>query len=106
MHWARDRAAGRFSLERAVELLTRVPADYLGFRDRGVIGVGNRADVVVFDHARLALSPPRLVRDLPAGGKRFLQDATGYRATICAGKVVAENGRLSGEKPGRVARLR
>ena len=48
----------------------------------------------------------RLVRDLPAGGKRFLQDATGYRATIVSGRVVSEGGRLTGEKPGRVARLR
>ena len=106
MHWARDRAAGRFSIERAVELLTRTPAEYLGLRDRGVVAEGKKADLVIFDLAKLALAPPRLVRDLPAGGKRFLQDATGYRATIVSGRVVSEGGRLTGEKPGRVARLR
>ncbi len=106
MHWARDREKQRFSLERAVELLTRAPASFLGFGDRGVLAEGKKGDVVVFDHAKLALAPPRLVRDLPAGGKRFLQDATGYRATIVSGRVVAEGGRLTGEKPGRVARLR
>ena len=106
MHWARDRKKQGFSLERAVELLTRVPAEFLGLRDRGVLAVGKKADVVIFDHGKLALAPPRLVRDLPAGGKRFLQDASGYRATLVSGRVVSEAGRLTGEKPGRVARLR
>jgi N-acyl-D-aspartate/D-glutamate deacylase len=106
MHWARDREKQRFSLERAVELLTRTPAELLGFRDRGVLAPGKRGDVIVFDHAKLALAPPRLVRDLPAGGKRFLQDATGYRATVVRGEIVAQAGRLTGAKPGRVARLR
>lgn len=104
-HWARDRAKDRVSLERAVERMTREPSRYLGLRDRGVLAPGMRADLNVIDHGALRLERPRLVRDLPAGGKRFLQDANGYRATIVRGRTIAENGRLTGERPGRLARL-
>jgi N-acyl-D-aspartate/D-glutamate deacylase len=103
-HWARDRTDGRIPLERAVHLLTARNATYLGLRDRGVVEVGRRADLNVIDHARLALGRPHLVPDLPAGGKRFLQTATGYRATILAGVVTVENDALTGQKPGKVVR--
>jgi N-acyl-D-aspartate/D-glutamate deacylase len=105
MHWVRDRAAGRFSLEHAVELLTRVPAELAGFADRGTLTVGKRADVTVFELDALSLDPPRLVRDLPAGGQRFLQDAHGYRATFVRGQLVSDGGQLTGAYPGRVVRL-
>lgn len=103
-HWARDRTEGRMTLEHAVNLLTARNAAYLGLRDRGTIEVGKRADLNVIDHQKLALGRPHLVPDLPAGGKRFLQSATGYRATLVAGKVTLENDRLTGERPGRVVR--
>jgi N-acyl-D-aspartate/D-glutamate deacylase len=53
-------------------------AAYLGLADRGCIAPGQRADLNLIDPARLALPKPQLVRDLPAGGKRFLQKAQGY----------------------------
>jgi N-acyl-D-aspartate/D-glutamate deacylase len=106
VHWARDRAAGRIPVEAAVRMLTLDGARFLGLRDRGQLKPGLRADLNVLDLPRLGLLRPRLVHDLPGGGKRLLQDAEGYRATLVAGRVVTENGRLTGERPGRLARLR
>lgn len=103
MCWARDRRDG-FPLEKVVAALSARNAAYVGFADRGLVRTGMRADLNVIDHATLALARPRLVRDLPAGGKRFLQDARGYRATVCAGVVTVEHDRLTGAAPGRVAR--
>jgi hypothetical protein len=104
-HWTRDRAQGRMPIERAISMMTRDPARYLGLRDRGVIAPGMRADLNVIDMASLSLDRPRLVRDLPAGGKRFLQDASGYKATLVAGRVIAQDGKLTGERPGRLVRF-
>jgi N-acyl-D-aspartate/D-glutamate deacylase len=100
--WVRDR--GVFSIEEAIRKLTREPAAWLGLADRGVVREGARADLNVIDLPALALHRPALVRDLPAGGRRFLQRATGYRATLVHGQVICEDGRLTGARPGRVAR--
>lgn len=105
MHWARDRQKGRFSIEAAVHKLTGAPASMMGMHDRGTITLGKKADLNVIDFEKLALDSPHLVTDLPAGGRRFLQNAHGYRATIVSGVVVAEHDRLTGDKPGRVVRL-
>jgi N-acyl-D-aspartate/D-glutamate deacylase len=104
-YWTRDRAEGQLPLAKAVRMLTHDTAAFLGMRDRGLIQVGLKADLNVIDHAKLRLFRPRLVADLPAGGKRLLQDAAGYRATIVSGQVVSENGQLTGERPGRLVRL-
>ena len=105
MHWARDRAKGRFTIEEAVRKMTGLSASMMGFHDRGTIELGKKADLNVIDLANLSLRSPHLVSDLPAGGRRFLQDAKGYRATIVSGGVIAEHDRLTGDKPGRVVRL-
>jgi N-acyl-D-aspartate/D-glutamate deacylase len=104
-HWARDRKRGRFSLEHVVKMLTHDTSRYIGLTDRGTIAVGQRADLNVIDHAKLRLRRPELVADLPAGGKRLLQRAEGYRATLVAGKPIVLDGVLTGERPGRVARI-
>ncbi len=104
-HWVRDRAKDRLPLERAVEMLTRRNARYLGLADRGVLAVGLRADVNVIDPQRLGVGTPRLVRDLPAGGKRFLQKGEGYLRTFVAGRCVQAGGELTTERPGRLVRL-
>ena len=104
-HWARDRAQGRLPLELAVHLLSARNADYLGLRDRGRIAVGQRADLNLIDPARLAVGTPRLVRDLPAGGRRFLQVGQGYIGTWVAGRCVQRDGVVSDERPGRLVRL-
>jgi len=104
-HWARDRSRGpRLPLERVVEMLTRRNAAWMGMTDRGVVAPGMKADLNVIDHGGLRLRRPRLVADLPAGGKRLLQDAVGYRATIVSGEVIAADGQLTEARPGRLVR--
>jgi N-acyl-D-aspartate/D-glutamate deacylase len=105
-HWARDRAEGRLPVERAVHMLTAAPARWMGFSDRGLLVPGRRADLNVIDHGRLALARPTLARDLPRGGRRFVQDAAGYRATVVRGEIVREEGRTTGARPGRLLRGR
>ncbi len=105
-HWTRDREEGRIPLERAIQMLTADGAEHMGFADRGTLEVGKRADVNIIDHAALKLRLPHLVQDLPAGGQRFMQDADGYRATICAGEIVVQDGKLTGAKPGALIRAR
>ena len=104
-HWVRDRTKDRLPLERAVEMLTRRNARYLGLTDRGVLAVGLRADINVIDPQRLSVGTPRLVRDLPAGGKRFLQKGEGYLRTFVAGRCVQVDGAVTAERPGRLVRL-
>ena len=104
-YWTRDRSRGeRIPLERAVTMLTARIADYLGLADRGRIRAGLKADLNVIDHTRLRLEAPRLVKDLPAGGQRLLQDAVGYRATIVAGQIVVRDDEITEARPGRLVR--
>src|SRR5262249_19089612 len=87
-HWVRDRTRGpRLPIEDAVRRLTSQLADLYGLADRGRIAVGLRADLNVIDPLALKLHAPRAVCDLPAGGTRLLQDASGYHATIVHGDV-------------------
>jgi N-acyl-D-aspartate/D-glutamate deacylase len=103
-HWGRDRSHGRFELGWLVEQLTSRPAGTVGLRDRGVIAPGMRADLNVIDFDRLQCERPTMAYDLPAGGKRLLQPATGYTATIVAGQVIARDGVATGALPGRLVR--
>jgi N-acyl-D-aspartate/D-glutamate deacylase len=104
-YWARDRASGTLPIERVVQMITNDTARYLGLADRGRLEPGLRADINVIDHERLRLHPPRMVADLPAGGKRLIQAVDGYRATLVRGEVVAEHGVLTGRRPGRLVRF-
>jgi N-acyl-D-aspartate/D-glutamate deacylase len=104
-HWGRDRRRGpTFDLAWLVSRQTRATAEAVGLLDRGVIAPGMRADLNVIDIDRLGLDPPRLAYDLPAGGKRLLQRAHGYRHTIVAGVEVYRNGEPTGALPGRLVR--
>jgi N-acyl-D-aspartate/D-glutamate deacylase len=106
-HWARDRSRGaKLSLEQAVRLQTKDTAEVVGFTDRGTIEVGRRADVNVIDLEHLTLGLPHAVDDLPAGGRRLLQEATGYTVTIVAGQITRRHGRDTGARPGRLVRAR
>lgn len=104
-HWARDRAGDKFSLEQMVKMQCHDTAAFIGLKDRGTLEVGKKADLNLIDFEQLQLQPPRLIADLPAGGKRLMQNATGYRATIVSGRIIAENGELTGERPGRLVRI-
>ncbi|HSV47954.1 MAG TPA: amidohydrolase family protein [Ramlibacter sp.] len=103
-HWVQQRAEGRLPLERVVEMLTRRNANYLGLSDRGTIAVGQRADLNLIDPAQLSVGVPRIVRDLPAGGRRFLQKGVGYLGTWVAGQCVQRDGAITDARPGRLVR--
>jgi N-acyl-D-aspartate/D-glutamate deacylase len=104
-HWTRDRTRGeRLPLEFMVHHQTQRTAAHVGWRDRGVVAPGYLADLNVIDHASLALRPPHLVRDLPAGGTRLMQAAVGYAATVKRGVPIVVDGELTGERPGRLQR--
>ncbi len=105
-HWTRDRTHDRIPIERAVRMQTLDTARHMGLADRGTIAVGQKADLNVIEHQSLSLSRPRLVRDLPAGGHRLLQHATGYLATVVSGETILEHGELTGARPGRLVRAR
>ena len=104
-HWVLGREQGKLALGRAVEMLTRRNAQYLGLGDRGEIAPGQRADLNLIDPERLSVGLPALVRDLPAGGKRFLQKAEGYVATWVAGVAVQREGKVTDARPGRLVRM-
>lgn len=104
MHWGRDRANGRLPLPDLVRRLSRSAAELIGLNDRGLIAPGLKADINVIDLDGLYLHPPETVSDLPGGERRLIQRAEGYRATIVSGRPVYENGRETGELPGRLVR--
>jgi N-acyl-D-aspartate/D-glutamate deacylase len=104
-HWARDRSRGeKLSLETVIAKQAAGTAAAVGLSDRGTIEVGKKADINVIDLERLTLHAPRSVADLPAGGRRILQDATGYEATIVSGVVTRRHDRDTGARPGRLVR--
>ena len=104
-HWARDRRRGAgLPLPQLVKMQTSETADFFGFRDRGRLKPGLRADINLIDFDRLRLHQPEIVHDLPAGGRRLVQRADGYRATLVAGIPTFENGEETGARPGRLVR--
>ena len=105
-HWGRDRARGRFELGWLVKRLTADTAHAVGLTDRGVIAPGLKADINIIDFERLRIGRPHMVDDLPAGGRRFMQGAEGYAATIVSGVVIRRDGQTTGATPGRLVRRR
>ena len=103
--WARDAAeADRIPLPQAVAALTSVPANLAGLSDRGRLVPGAKADINLIDLARLQVHVPTVVHDLPAGGRRMHQRASGYVATIVSGTVTYRHGEATGALPGRLVR--
>src|SRR6516165_12210036 len=104
-HWGRDRRRGpKLPLEHLVKRQTSETADFFGLPDRGRLFPGLRADVNLINFDRLRLHKPELVHDMPAGGRRFVQRADGYEATIAAGVPIFERGKHTGAMPGRLVR--
>jgi N-acyl-D-aspartate/D-glutamate deacylase len=104
-YWVRDRRRGaRLPLESVVKWLSRDTASAAGLHDRGVLRPGCKADINVFDLSRLHLHAPEVSHDLPSGGRRLLQRAEGYSATIVSGTVVQREGEPTGTLPGRLVR--
>lgn len=104
-HWGRDRDRGeRLPLEQLISMQTQKTARQVGLMDRGVLKPGYKADVNVIDFDHLTLHPPTIVNDLPAGGKRLVQTATGYDATVISGKIAFRDGKSTGELNGKLVR--
>ena len=101
-HWHRDH--GLYSIQEAVRRISSVPAHVLGLTDRGVLEVGKKADLNVFDISKLEERMPEIVHDFPFGAPRFIQRAAGYHATFCNGKMVLRDDELTGEFGGKVIR--
>lgn len=104
-HWGRDRTRGpKLPLETLVAMQTSETAGLVGLNDRGVIAPGYKADLNVIDFEHLTLHEPTVVYDLPAGGRRLVQRASGYECTIVAGEVAFRNGDPTGALNGRLVR--
>ncbi len=104
-HWARDRRRGeRLPLEWVIHRQTAQTAAAFGLHDRGLLRPGYRADLNVIDYDALRLERPRLVWDLPAGGRRLTQRAKGYRMTVASGVAISERDEPTGDLPGRLLR--
>ncbi|SVA28997.1 uncharacterized protein METZ01_LOCUS81851 [marine metagenome] len=103
--WARDRVRGpKLDLSWIIKSHTRDNALAMGLNDRGLISKGMKADLNVIDFDNLTLHAPEVVNDLPAGGKRLIQNVEGYTATIMSGRITYRNGIKTGELPGKLIR--
>jgi N-acyl-D-aspartate/D-glutamate deacylase len=101
-HWVRN--MGEFTLEEAVRMITLAPAMAWGFSDRGLLREGAAADINVFDPVQVGPAVPRVVNDLPGGGKRLEQRANGFKATAVNGQLTIVDGQHTGVRPGSLLR--
>jgi N-acyl-D-aspartate/D-glutamate deacylase len=103
-YWVRDRDRGRIPLAQAIKRQSRDTALLYGLKDRGLLAPGYLADLNIIDMDAIKLGKPWLAFDLPAGGKRLLQKADGYVATIKSGQITFRDGQMQGPLPGGVIR--
>ncbi|MBM4406429.1 MAG: D-aminoacylase [Chloroflexi bacterium] len=99
-HWVREEHA--LTLEEAVRRLTSMSAKVLGITDRGILREGLAADIVLFNPESIAAQPRELRNDLPKGGRRLVQRATGIRAVIVNGQMLIDDGKATGALPGSI----
>ena len=104
-HWSRDRTRGsKLPLETVIKMQTSETANLLGIKDRGVLAKGYKADINIIDYEGLTLHEPEIINDLPAGGRRLAQKASGYDYTIVSGEVAFIKGEATGALNGRLIR--
>jgi N-acyl-D-aspartate/D-glutamate deacylase len=104
-HWGRDRTKGnKFPLERLIKMQTSETSELLGILDRGALEVGLKADINIIDFKNLTIHEPEIIYDLPAGGKRLMQKASGYEYTIVSGEVAFKKGEATGALNGKLIR--
>ena len=104
-YWTRDRTLGpKLALEKIVKGHTADAAAMVGFRDRGLIAPGMKADINVIDYERLRILPVEVAYDMPAGGRRLVQKAKGYVATLVSGVPILRHDEPTGARPGRLLR--
>jgi N-acyl-D-aspartate/D-glutamate deacylase len=90
--------------EEAVHLLTQVPANLYGLKDRGVLREGAWADIVIFDEDEIGSGPLHTRADLPGGAQRLFAESKGISAVIVNGVPIVEDGEISDTRPGRLLR--
>jgi N-acyl-D-aspartate/D-glutamate deacylase len=100
--WVRERQV--MTLEQAIHKLTFHVASILGLPGRGLLRPGYTADLVIFNPETVNSHEPEWAYDYPAGSKRLIQRSEGIHYTIVNGKVIHEDGRMTGELPGQVLR--
>ena len=103
-YWARDRPHDRLSLPFVIARQARTTAETVGLFDRGLLQPGYKADINIIDMDELHLYRPTVKFDLPAGGRRLLQRADGYKHTFLNGIEIYHDGEATGELPGRLVR--
>jgi N-acyl-D-aspartate/D-glutamate deacylase len=100
--WVRERRV--MSLEQAIYKLTFHVASIFGLQNRGLLRPGYAADLTIFDPQTVNAHEPEWANDYPAGSKRLIQRSEGIHYTVVNGKVILEDGRMTGELPGQVLR--
>ena len=104
-HWVRDRTrGGKLPLELVVHRQTQQTAALYGLTDRGHITPGKRADINIIDFEKLNFTMPYMAYDLPAQGRRLVQQAIGYDATFVAGTQIVDSDQFTGALPGNLVR--
>ena len=104
-HWTRDRKRGeKLELPWVIKAHCLDTAQAVGLNDRGVLAPGYKADINIVDLKKMQLRKPEVHFDLPAGGRRLMQYADGYVATIVNGVPIYLDGESTGARPGRLVR--
>jgi N-acyl-D-aspartate/D-glutamate deacylase len=104
-HWVRDRTRGeKLSLQWVIKAHCQDTARAVGLYDRGIIAPGYKADINVIDLKNMKLHKPEVHYDLPAAGRRLMQYAEGYVATIVNGEIIYLDGKPTGARPGKLVR--
>ena len=104
-HWTRDRKRGeKLELPWVIKAHCRDTAEAVGLNDRGILAPGYKADINIVDLKKMQLRKPEVHFDLPAGGRRLMQYADGYVATIVNGVPIYQDGESTGARPGRLVR--
>ena len=104
-HWYRDSDRGeKLPLKTVIKMQTSETASLLGINDRGILEEGYKADINIIDYEKLTLHEPEIINDLPAGGRRLVQKASGYDYTIVSGAVAFIKGEATGVLNGKLIR--
>ena len=98
------RDQGALTLEEAHHSLSYRPAFFAGVKDRGFLREGAPADIIVYDLENLEVMPLETVHDFPGGEWRRVQRSKGYRWIMVNGQVTFEDGKPTGELPGKLLR--
>ena len=101
-HYVRE--TGVFTLPQAIKRMTADPAAVIGLNDRGILKVGMKADINVFNPEEVTELQAVLVNDFPGDAPRYIQRARGFKATLVNGQINVLDGEPTGARAGQVLR--